>query len=227
MCLQETRATSLSVPLRRPNSVEPVCGNCWEFYERTSRKMSLARAMRCLQLTDACGPEFMRTGRINAAYCAACRFKACSRFFLARPESPEPARQPADESSGEETGSVRSVSNSSSSTPSAPQTQRRPEWRGNLDLAGVSVAVTLPADAHPFFATHDAFLMQLVALHMVPLVGPSSTAVAVQGQDAAASLLLMQLYFTLASAGTCGVAMLDGATIILAPVAHQLSLFIL
>ena len=83
VCFFETRANSLSVPLRRSSTKEPVCGNCWcvhasratfslttcdrEFWERTSRKTVLVQSLRCFRGNDGCGPDLMRTASKSAS----------------------------------------------------------------------------------------------------------------------------------------------------------------
>ena len=68
VCSYETRANSMSVPLRRSNSTAPVCGNCWEFFERPSHTPILISSLRCYNGRDACGANMMRTGKIGV-YC--------------------------------------------------------------------------------------------------------------------------------------------------------------
>ena len=62
VCSYETRANSMSVPLRRRGTFSPVCGNCWEFFERTSRRPAMLKSLHCAVGSDNCSVDMMRTG---------------------------------------------------------------------------------------------------------------------------------------------------------------------
>ena len=59
-----------------------------EYFERTVRKLALVRSLRCLHGDDRCGPELMRTGN-KGVYCASCRFRTCTRYFVPPAGVPE------------------------------------------------------------------------------------------------------------------------------------------
>ena len=69
--------------------------------------------------------------------------------------------------------------------------------------------------------------MQLLSLHMVPLVSATSVALGIRAEDTEASVALMQVFFKLAAEGMCGVAVVAQRTLILTPLAGQLTVFVL
>jgi hypothetical protein len=53
----------MMVALRRPETNDPVCGNCWEFYQRTCVQQRVIDGLYCIQGKGACAVELMRTGQ--------------------------------------------------------------------------------------------------------------------------------------------------------------------